>query len=87
MADTFPNEGEWLAARLGTRNWVVARRTARLVERYGDDVVCLSQERISSLRETYHEERRETLIGQLANEYGVAVDVLREAFELGRRYA
>jgi hypothetical protein len=26
----------------GSRNWVLHRRTARIVERYGEDVVCLS---------------------------------------------
>lgn len=40
----------------GTRNWVVARRTKRIVERYGDDVVCLSQKRFRALeRESEYE--------------------------------
>ena len=27
----------------GTRNWVLARRSANMIRRYGDDVVCLSR--------------------------------------------
>ena|ERR1700726_2563794 len=37
-------------------NWVVARRTSRTVERYGDDVRCISQKQ---MRETEREYRRE----------------------------
>jgi hypothetical protein len=33
----------------GTRNWVVARRTKRIIERYGDGVVCLSQKQYTLL--------------------------------------
>lgn len=31
-----------LRAVLGSRNWVIARRTPRIVARYGEDVLCLS---------------------------------------------
>lgn len=41
MATEYPRPDE-IAAYLETRNWVVARRTPRIVERYGADVVCLS---------------------------------------------
>jgi hypothetical protein len=30
-----------IAGYLGTRNWVVARKTVKIIERYGD-VICLS---------------------------------------------
>ena len=33
----------------GVRKWVVHRRTRRIVERYGDDVVCLSKKRYRDL--------------------------------------
>lgn len=33
----------------GSRNWVLARRTARIVERYGADVVTLSQAKYRAL--------------------------------------
>lgn len=38
-----------IAAHLGTRNWVVARRTSGIVERYGEDVLCMSQARFRAM--------------------------------------
>ena len=35
-----------LAKVIGGRNWVVAKRTKRIVEKYGDDVICLTPERL-----------------------------------------
>lgn len=43
---------EFMAAMLG-RNWVVARRNWRVIRRYGDDVVCISQRRYSELRREF----------------------------------
>lgn len=34
-----------IAEYLGTRNWVVTRRTAKTIARYGADVVCLSAQK------------------------------------------
>lgn len=31
------------AREVGGRNWVIARRTKRIVERFGEGVICLSQ--------------------------------------------
>jgi hypothetical protein len=31
-----------LSEQLGGRNWVIARRTPRIVDRYGDDVICVT---------------------------------------------
>jgi hypothetical protein len=36
---------DFLAEQFGGKKWVIARRTARIVERYGEDVVCVSQAR------------------------------------------
>jgi hypothetical protein len=38
-----PTAGE-ISAVLGGKKWVIARRTPRIVERYGEDVVCVSQQ-------------------------------------------
>ena len=44
-AEPTPDE---MRAAIGGRNWVVARRTPRIVERYGPDVICLSQAKYAS---------------------------------------
>ena len=36
---------------VGSRNWVVARRTKRIIQRYGEDVVCLTEKRYKELEE------------------------------------
>lgn len=40
--NAYPTFLEFLRARYG-RNWVVARRTSRIVARYGEDVHCFTQ--------------------------------------------
>lgn len=40
---------DYMLATIGP-NWVVARRSPRIVERYGEDVVCLSQARYATLK-------------------------------------
>lgn len=37
-----------LMDRLG-KNWVIARRTKRIVKKYGDDVTCLSLKRYEAI--------------------------------------
>jgi hypothetical protein len=39
-----------IATHLGTRNWVVARRTANILTRYGTDVICLSPQQFKKLQ-------------------------------------
>jgi len=34
---------------LGSKNWVVAHRTKRIVEKYGEDVVGISQKRYTAI--------------------------------------
>jgi hypothetical protein len=46
----YPNAHE-IAEYLGTRNWVVARRTRRIISMFGDDVTTLSQRQFSAMRE------------------------------------
>jgi hypothetical protein len=43
---------EFLHEKVG-KNWVLHRRTARIVERYGKDVVCLSQRQYRDLEAQY----------------------------------
>lgn len=33
---------EEINAQIGGPRWVIARRTPRIVEKYGDDVICLT---------------------------------------------
>lgn len=53
-----PSDDPWLRfleTRLGTRNWVVfARRTRRIVERYGDDVVVVTPRRWRELESEFN---------------------------------
>ncbi len=44
---------DWLQDRLGGRRWVIARRTARTVERYGQDVICFSPQQYDALKAEY----------------------------------
>jgi hypothetical protein len=39
-----------IAAYLGTRNWVVTRRTPKIIARYGEDVVCLSGKKFRAMQ-------------------------------------
>lgn len=50
-----PTFSEYLRAKVGS-NWVLARRTKRIVERYGADVVCLSRTRYKHLEAQYERE-------------------------------
>ena len=47
-----PSFVEFLQTKIGS-NWCVARRTKRVVERYGDDVVTLSQKKYAALEAEY----------------------------------
>ena len=38
-------------------NWVIRRRTKRIVAKYGFDVVCLSQKAFNALKEEYAKEQ------------------------------
>lgn len=43
---------EFVRGKLGS-NWVVARRTSRILARYGEDVVCVSQQRLRAIDKEY----------------------------------
>lgn len=47
--------GAWLAAKIG-KNWIIHRNTTRIQQRYGDDVVCISQARYAALEAEYERE-------------------------------
>ena len=44
---------EHIRATAGTRNWCVARRTRRIVDKYGSDVVCFSPTQYDRMRLTW----------------------------------
>ena len=48
-----PSFVEFLRAKFAGRPWCVARRTKRIVERYGEDVVTLSQQKYDALVREY----------------------------------
>ena len=52
LIGTVPSFGTWMRAEVGA-NWVVARRSKRIVNRYGEDVVALSPRRHFALQLTY----------------------------------
>jgi hypothetical protein len=41
---------EFVGHRLGTKNWVVAKRTTRIRVQYGEDVVCITQAKFRELK-------------------------------------
>lgn len=49
---TIPTWPDFLRERVGN-NWVLARRTPRIVARYGADVVCLSGKQLRELEREY----------------------------------
>lgn len=49
---TPPTFSEYLIETYGS-NWVAARRTKRIVAKYGDDVVCFSQKRFAEIMRGY----------------------------------
>jgi len=44
---------EFLRDRFGGKNWVLARRTPRIVERYGQDVICVSKKCYDAVEKEY----------------------------------
>jgi hypothetical protein len=48
----YPGMADFLRERIG-RNWVLHRRTARIVDRYGEDVICLTLRQYKAL-EVHH---------------------------------
>lgn len=51
-AANAPPFSEWLRKTIGP-NWVIARRTQRILFQYGDDVVTLSPKQFETLKERY----------------------------------
>lgn len=64
-----------IAQHHGKHPWVLARRTKRIVERYGDDVVCLSQKQ-------YRDYERELDVANAPHH--PAVPVLMDAGDMSR---
>lgn len=44
---------EFLRDRFGGSNWVLARRTAGIIRRYGEDVVCVSEQRYAAIEKEW----------------------------------
>ncbi len=80
---------DWLKANNhvpADSTWVVARRSARMVMRYGEKTVFFSPKRHAELIEEHRVALREDLLFSLSLEYGVFnFDALRAAFEAGRK--
>ena len=55
MSKHIPTFCEWLRGHIGS-NWVIARRTKNIVERYGNDVVTLSSKQHDALQDEYEVE-------------------------------
>lgn len=54
MTSRLQNWCDFLSEKTKSKNWVVfARRTPRLVQKYGDDVVVLTPKRYRALREEW----------------------------------
>ena len=49
---SYPSFSDFLRGRVGA-NWVLARRSAGVVRRYGDDVVCLSDKQYRGLQDEW----------------------------------
>lgn len=60
MGVTIARPEAWITfiSRVVGHNWVIARRTSRVIAQYGEDVVCLSQTRYKSLQEHYRDETK-----------------------------
>jgi hypothetical protein len=52
MQTAIPNFSDFLREKVG-RNWVLHPRTARIRQRYGADVVCLSKQQYRALEAEY----------------------------------
>jgi hypothetical protein len=51
-----------LRAEIGSSNWVIAKRTPRIVARYGCDVVCLTQKAYFAANERAVAKRRAAIM-------------------------
>lgn len=66
--------------------WVLARRTKRIVERYGEDVVCFSQKRVAELNEQHRVLVRDEALAQMRKDFAkVGLEaIMVAAYEAGR---
>lgn len=75
---TYTTMVDYMNATVGRgRNWVVARRSPRVVAKYGEDVVCLSAARYATLKALYD--------AQLPNPKRDAALYARTAMDIARK--
>jgi len=81
----YPSFLEFLRERVG-RNWVIARRTPRIIARYGKDVTYLSAKKYDALQAEWIEAHPATLMAATLPD-GETGDIIRAAVarELGVR--
>ena len=64
---------EFFHLRFG-KNWVIHRRTERILRRYGPDVVCVSPKKYYEAERDWEFHRA----GELGKEYGLTADAVME---------
>lgn len=76
------DRGEFLRSKFGGRNWVLACRSRRIAEKYGPDVICVSQKQYAAAehewRELYGDPHDKTRAGMY-----VALRAIRAHLEAG----
>ena len=58
---------DYISEKLGSRNWIIAKRTKNVLRRHGDDVVCISSKRYAEIQKAYEMEH-DTIITHAAFE-------------------
>lgn len=82
---TRPTSLEYLRERFGS-NWVLARRTPRIMARYGDDVVRLTQSQYKAAERDYRKRYGDPHNEVRAELYLAAREVLNVAGKGGGRF-
>lgn len=56
---------DYISEKLGSRNWIIAKRTKNILRRHGNDVVCISDKRYATIVKEYDMEH-DTIIKHAA---------------------
>jgi len=81
---------DFMAKRFGGPNWVIAQRTANVVRKYGEDVICISQKTYSAAEKAWEIRNAENhpaypYLKKLFGNHCDAVNVIRGLREEGFR--
>lgn len=77
-------ELEFVRERAGTNNWVVARRSARIVGHYGADVFCFSPQAYAKVRDDYEAYVEAETVRAIAEQGLPLVEALLIAYRAGK---